>query len=275
MGCMAAKEPVDRFDRIWTGWVDIAPLEERIAQHRVGRERFLQALQQALGSVPSPFVLEIGCGSAIDLGLLVQSALGVVGVGVDISLPALQAARIFVARLGVKVALCGGDAFALPFRSETFGLVFSQGVLEHFRNPSAAMREQVRVLASDGILVVNVPQRWTGYTLHKHRAIRRGRWPWGWEGEFTARHLLVLGCAEGLECLHHFGCQYWMAWGEPAWILRDLYGKIHRRNPLAAVPPFPQLDRLYNRLWTWLESRYGHLFMQNVVAVFRKPGTCA
>jgi SAM-dependent methyltransferase len=265
-------EPVERFDRIWTGWADQGPKDERIAQHREERARFLRALYDAAARAPIPRTLEVGCGSAIDLALLAADVPGLAPVGVDISVPAVQVARTFAAHQRVRLALCVGDAFALPFRSSAFGFVFSQGVLEHFRDPAPTVREQLRVLAAGGIFIVNVPQRWTGYTLHKRRAIRRGTWPWGWEGSFSPAQLRRLGAAQGLECLEVFGYQYWRAWGEPAWVLRDLYGKIHRRNPLAGRAPFPWVARRYDGLWTRLEGWCGRWFLQNVVAVFRKPG---
>jgi SAM-dependent methyltransferase len=259
-----------RFDRGWEAWEDGA-VPAGIAQHEEGRARLLAALERGLADASPCRILEVGCGSAIDLAILAHRVPRAHAVGLDISAEALRVARAAVARVGSRAAFCRGDLFRLPFADRSFGVVFSQGVLEHFRDPEAALREQVRVLAHGGALLVSVPQRWTGYTAHKRRAIRRGTWPWGWEGEFTARDLRAMGRAEGLECVEVFGSQYWRAWGEPAWILRDLYGKIHRRNPLAALLPFAQLAGLNERLWGALEARWGHLFLQNVVAVFRKP----
>ena len=263
--------PVDRFDRIWAGWAELTAKEDRIAQHREDRERFLRALKEAIPRLPLPCVLEVGCGSAIDLGLLARQTLGLTLVGLDISLAGLGVARAFARHLEARMAVCCGDVLALPLRAACAGLVFSQGLIEHFREPADAVREQARTLAPGGILVVSVPQTFTGYTLHKRRAMRDGTWPWGWEGDFTARRLARLGREQGLELLRVFGYQYWRSWGEPAWVLRDLWGKVQRRNPLAVAFPFPHITRLYDGAWNWLERWYGHLFLQNVVAVFRKP----
>ena len=273
MGSIPPHEPIDRFDEIWRGWQDLTPVEVRLAQHVEGRARFLAALERHLMRVRPFRVLEVGCGSAIDLAILAKRVPGVQPIGLDISAQGLRVAKTFLGYFGGPFGLCRGDTFSLPFADESFGMVFSQGLLEHFRDPSSALREQVRVLAGGGILVINVPQRLTGYTLHKRHAIRRGTWPWGWETEYTAGELVVMGRRHGLKSLEFFGGQYWIAWGEPTWILRDLYGKIHRRNPLACYSPFPQIERLYNRLWTWLEEHYGHLFLQNVVGVFQKPSS--
>jgi SAM-dependent methyltransferase len=191
-------------------------------------------------------------------------------VGLDISNVALQAASVFSQHLNAQANFCCGDVFALPFQSETFDLIFSQGLLEHFRAPASALREQVRVLAHGGHLVISVPQTYTGYTLHKRLAIRRGVWPWGWEGQFSRQRLVRLGCEQGLRLVESFGYQYWLSWGEPAWILRDLSGKIHRRNPWHKAWVFDRLHRAYETFWDVLEQRWGHLFMQNLVAVFRR-----
>jgi len=265
------REPVETFDQIWKGWADAFPLEQRIAQHRDDRAGFLRTLQAASRAIPGCRILEVGCGSAIDLCLLSQNVEEAIPIGLDISLEALRAARTFARHIDVGVPFCCGDLFALPFRDESFQLVFSQGVLEHFPDPGGALREQVRVLATGGTLVASVPQTYTGYTLHKRYAIRRGSWPWGWEGQFTARQLSELGRRHGLEVADVFGYQYWRSWREPAFVLRDLWGKLHRRNPLAAFAPFIHIHQRYEQFWKWLENRFGRWFLQNLVVVFRKP----
>ena len=265
------REPAETFDHIWKGWTEAFPREQRIAQHRDDRARFLWALETASRKVSGCRILEVGCGSAIDLCLLSQKLQEAIPIGLDISLEALGAARTFARHLDARTPFCCGDLFALPFDTGTFHLVFSQGVLEHFPCPAEALREQIRVLAPGGTLVVSVPQTYTGYTIHKRRAIRHGTWPWGWEGQFTARQLSELGRHHKLEIAEIFGYQYWRSWSEPAFVLRDLWGKLHRRNPLAASPPFNQIHRLYERIWKRLESQYGHWFLQNLVVVFRKP----
>lgn len=49
-----------------------------------------------------------------------------------------------------------GDALALPFRDESFGLVLSQAVLEHVTNPQTAIDEVRRVLRPGGLSYVEV-----------------------------------------------------------------------------------------------------------------------
>lgn len=268
---MTRPVPAARFDRIWREYAAQETKADRVAQHTAGRDRFLTVLEDYIRSVDPPRILEVGCGSAIDLCVLRSRLPYVLAVGLDISSEGIRVAHDSAGHFKVPLGLCQGDTYRLPFRTGSLGVVFSQGVLEHFADPYPVLAEQVRVLHEGGVLVASVPQTFTGYTIYKHRAIRAGTWPWGWEDQYSARRLRRIGQRLGLGVEQVFGYQYWLSWGEPAWVLRDLYGKFHRRNPLAARPPFPQLDRLYNRLWNWLERRYGHLFLLNVVAVFRKP----
>lgn len=47
-----------------------------------------------------------------------------------------------------------GDACDLPFENETFDVVMSYEFFEHVTDVNLAMKEQIRVLRSDGILVI-------------------------------------------------------------------------------------------------------------------------
>ena len=274
MSAAQSHEPraVERFDRIWRDYISQETLDERIAQHREGRVRFLEILAGYARRAAPRCVVEVGCGSAIDLCLLEREMSEASAVGVDLSLEGLKVARSFSERLQMPLKLCQGDAHAIPLRSGSAGLVFSQGVLEHFSDPRPVLAEQARILAPGGVLVVSVPQTFTGYTLSKHRAIRAGTWPWGWEGQFSSRALRQLGESLGLRIEQVFGYQYWLSWEEPAWVLRDLVGKVERRLPAAVSRWVKPVSNAYDRLWHWAEESYGHVFLLNVAAVFRVPG---
>ena len=274
MSVVHSHEPrtVERFDRIWRDYVSQETLDERIAQHREGRARFLKALAGYVGRATPRCVVEVGCGSAIDLCLLKREMPGLLAMGVDLSREGLKVARSFSGRLQAPLGFGQGDARALPIRSGSAGLVFSQGVLEHFQDPRPVLAEQARILAPGGVLVVSVPQAFTGYTVSKHRAIRAGTWPWGWEGQFSSRTLRQLGESLGLKVERVFGYQYWLSWAEPTWVLRDFVGKLERRLPAPVSRWMKPLSGAYDRLWNWAEESYGHVFLLNVAAVFRVQG---
>ena len=190
---MTATSP---FDRIWQAW----PAGDAIAlaaQHADERRRLLAVLERSVREAAPSVIVEVGCGPAIDLALLTRQAT-VLALGVDVSAPGVAVARDVARRLDARVRVCLGDTFALPLRARSVGLLFSQGLLEHFRDPGPALAEQARVVAPGGALVVSVPQAFTGYTVHKRRAIATDAWPWGWEDQYSAARLRRLGAATGL-----------------------------------------------------------------------------
>ena len=262
-----------RFDRIWQEYRVQEGPAARVAQHEEGRARFLRLLNDYVRAAAPRTIVEVGCGSAIDLCLLQSLVPSVRAMGLDVSFPGLQVAQTSAEHLHVPLHLCQGDAFTIPLRSGMAGLVFSQGVLEHFDDPRRALAEQARVLAPGGVLVVSVPQTFTGYTLHKHKAIRAGTWLWGWEGQFSSRTLCSLGREVGLEVERVFGYQYWLSWAEPTWVLRDLVGKVERRLPAVLSKWVKPVSRAYDRFWNRVEESYGHAFLLNVAAVFRTKGS--
>jgi SAM-dependent methyltransferase len=98
--------------------------------------------------------LEIGCGSAKLSALLAKDGLEVFGV--DLSPQALRVARNNFQYLGVRGHVAIADAFALPFEAEQFDLVFSTGLLEHFRDPERIIREMLRTLRPGGLFFSDV-----------------------------------------------------------------------------------------------------------------------
>ena len=265
--------PVEKYEAIYREWEERIDLGPHVRRHLEERVRYHAMLNRVLATLPAGArCLELGCGTAIDSCILARRHPGIVFCGVDIARGSLALARRAGEQTGQKVRLARGDVFRLPFRTGAFSLIFHQGLAEHFPDPTGMMREQERLLAPGGWAVISVPQAFTGYTVMKRIQILRGRWPWGWERSYTAGALEALGRGSGLIPGERAGEGYWRSWGEPAWVLRDLCGKLHRRNPWRAGAPFASLDRAWEALWRGLEARLGHRFCKSVIMCFRKPG---
>lgn len=106
--------------------------------------------------------------------------------GVDIAFGIVQQARrVFCEpRPGFVVA----DTRAIPFRSDSFDLVYSMGTIEHFPDYDVSVREIFRVLKPGGTAIVGVPNKLDPFLrpLMVWLLQRCGLYAYGTEKSFTA-----------------------------------------------------------------------------------------
>ena len=141
------REPTDQQDAYSVGY-DAATLDffqrRRAASHAAF---FMPHLR------PGMTLLDCGCGPGtitLDLADVVAPA-DVVGVDMEanqLRLALSRAGERETANLLFSVA----DLYSLPFPEDTFDAVFLHGVLEHMRDPVAALGEVRRVLKSEGLV---------------------------------------------------------------------------------------------------------------------------
>jgi ubiquinone/menaquinone biosynthesis C-methylase UbiE len=101
-------------------------------------------------------VLDIGCGSGIDVAGYASAGAHVQGV--DLTPRHIELAELHLQAMGLSATVQEGDAEALPFESDSFDRVSSNGVLHHTPDFEAALREIRRVLRPGGearIIVYN------------------------------------------------------------------------------------------------------------------------
>jgi SAM-dependent methyltransferase len=175
-------------------------------------------------------VLEVGAGTGRDADRL--AALGASCFALDYSEESLS---LMSKSLRNPVRIVCGDALSLPFASDSFDVVFHQGLLEHFRRPGELLDENLRVLKRGGILLVDVPQRYHYYTLLKHVLIAVGKWFAGWETEFSVRELRRLVEARGMTVISIYGHNQ----SPPIWYrgLRRILLKVGVRLPMYPKGP--------------------------------------
>jgi SAM-dependent methyltransferase len=210
------------------------------------RDRDLDEIYDNNGRIPEELlkrmdvsnlvVLEVGAATARDSVILAES--GAAAVALDYSHEALRLAREAAQRAGIQLLLVCGDALSLPIRDASIDLVFHQGVLEHFRDPTPLLRENARVLRKGGQVLVDVPQTVHVYTLIKKILIAMNVWFAGWETQFTPRQLAELLRKTGLEPTGTYGRFFSPSLAYR--ILRELLMKLGVRLPLRPVllPPF-------------------------------------
>jgi glycosyltransferase involved in cell wall biosynthesis/SAM-dependent methyltransferase len=156
---------------------------------------FARSLARALetrNSVPAR-VLEVGAGRATASRLLAERYQGVF-CALDIVPEAVAVARRAMGNgRQPPLHLIVADVHRAPFPAESFDLVFSQGLIEHFEDPSQMLAAHVALVKPGGWLVISVPQKYNLFTLYKRWRMRRGQWPPGWETEYSAGQLAALG----------------------------------------------------------------------------------
>lgn len=218
-------------------WEEKADVEEVYSNE----ERLIRAFMK-LGDVKGKTILEVGAGTGRDSFRLAQMAECVYVL--DYAENAIRIIDSLNKSSPYKVVPLRGDAFKLPFRDESFDIVFHQGLLEHFRNPKDILKENYRVLKSGGFVIVDVPQRWHIYTLVKHILISIDKWFAGWETEYSFGELKRLVESCGFEFVTAVG-----EWMYPSFFYRSFregLKKIGIRLPLypPKVPLFWRIRKL-------------------------------
>jgi SAM-dependent methyltransferase len=100
-------------------------------------------------------VLEAGCGVGAQTVTLAGRSPGARFVSIDVSAPALAAARRAVRRAGLEnVEFRQADIFNAPFPPASFDHVFVCFVLEHLADPARALAQLRRMLKPGGTLTV-------------------------------------------------------------------------------------------------------------------------
>ena len=117
----------------------------RLYQHVVG-----EVMRDAAG-VPSPRVLDLGCGTGALAACLLDAIPGCSLAGVDLSPRMVEVAR---ARLRDRAEVLLGDAERLPFHDAAFDVVVCNDSFHHYPDPERAVFQAWRVLATGGALVL-------------------------------------------------------------------------------------------------------------------------
>jgi ubiquinone/menaquinone biosynthesis C-methylase UbiE len=109
---------------------------------------------QEVNAKQGEYVLDIGCGRAIDAVELSKN--GAITIGLEPSGVMLYRAKEQLAEANTTIALFQGMGEALPFKSCFFDKVMCKGALDHFISPSKTMEEISRVLKPEGEMIIAI-----------------------------------------------------------------------------------------------------------------------
>lgn len=122
--------------------------------------KLVSYLYQSFGLKPGLKILEAGCGRGEFL--LNFKKLGLDCTGVDLS----KEAKSFLKTHQIPVHLCNADKEKLPFKDNTFDVVYNKSFLEHLSNPDFFLKEALRVLKPGGIIICLVPDWESNYKIY-------------------------------------------------------------------------------------------------------------
>lgn len=213
----------EKWERFWEEKSDVNEVYSN-------EERLLRAFLK-LGDIKGKRVLEVGAGTGRDSFSIAR--MGAEVFVLDYAENAIKIIEGINKVSPVKVIPVRGDAFKLPFKDESFDIVFHQGLLEHFRTPADILNENRRVLKKGGVVIVDVPQKWHIYTIVKHILIAIDKWFAGWETEYSYNELKRLMEQCGFEV--EFAVAEWMYPSFFYRVTREIAKKFGIKFPL--YPP--------------------------------------
>jgi SAM-dependent methyltransferase len=178
-----------------------------------------EIIQQIEMQVPAgSLLLEIGAQRGVDAAVLADKGYRVVTL--DYSNESVSMMR---ATYQDRLMTVQGDIRHLPFRSDAFALVYSQGLLEHFFQPDLGtiMLEQRRVISPKGHVLIDVPNLFSPLTIPKHILMVMRRYVLPQEWQYSWRALRRIGRRYGLVYERHYSWGYDRLIGRPLVRLLD------------------------------------------------------
>ena len=144
---------------------------EYVREHELGTREFFDQIERHRYEQYAPWMprvmgfdkfrgarlLEIGCGMGTDLLQFARG--GAHCTGIDLTPRSVEITRHRFALYGIPGTFMISDGERLPFASETFDVVYSNGVLHHTPDTAGAIREVRRVLRLGGTAKVMLYHR--------------------------------------------------------------------------------------------------------------------
>jgi len=108
-------------------------------------------------------ILEAGCGLGNWVFLFNKE--GLEPFGIDLSLSSLKTAARYSKINNFKSKFSLADVRKIPFKENSFDVIVSYGVIEHFADSKAALKEFYRVLKPSGACLITTPNPFSFHRL--------------------------------------------------------------------------------------------------------------
>lgn len=229
-------------------------------------DALILAAERMLGGYQGKEILEVGSGRGIDSLRMTQRGANVYCI--DLAQQALQITRSISGDTLLDAHLVQADAEHLPFRDESFDLVFSQGLIEHLGGNRGILQEQSRVTRRGGYVLVDVPNRYSLQTVIREVQLLLGRWPYGKEYPYSSQSLKSMMKQAGLEPAKFYGRGLTpiIYFPPDSWIRRTpIFNRTSKQSSgLDPLHPAGFFTR-------YVEATLGYWFLNNIGIIAQKP----
>ncbi|UCD20575.1 MAG: class I SAM-dependent methyltransferase [archaeon] len=110
-------------------------------------------------------VLDAGCGSGYFTGFFASKKVKVIGI--DTSKKARDMTKRNLAKLKLKAKVENGNVLKLKYKKDSFDVIFTDGLLEHFKNPEKILEQFKRVIKKKGVIITFVPNKYSYWIFLK------------------------------------------------------------------------------------------------------------
>ena len=162
---------------------------------------YLHSRSELLPYVPEAAcrILDCGCGGG-QFGRLLKERGAREVVGIELAKPACILAERFLDR----VIQADIETMDVPFEDGYFDCICLADILEHLRDPLAVVRRLTRLLASDGMMVMSIPNARYFRVLVM---LAQGRWRYEEAGVLDKTHLRFFTAAEMIRMVEDAGLE--------------------------------------------------------------------
>lgn len=256
------------WNHLWQDKQGVDYLDERTFVGLCEEVKF-RCFSEEFDQAPGKRVLECGCGTATMSVKLAQR--GFTTTMLDVSPTALALAKDSFAKHRLNGIFVQGDVENLPFADNSFDLVTSFGLLEHFSNVQAPIEEMVRVLCPGGVFLADIiPNKLSTHTPAEvfnriilfANCVRKGRFKEGldflskWSPDFyvnnmSADEYIALMYSCGLRDVRLRACHPFPDLVLPSTLKQSYLGLLKRCNKIWAWFTLTESRLLQAMAWGW------------------------
>jgi ubiquinone/menaquinone biosynthesis C-methylase UbiE len=140
-------------------------------------------LSSWIKSIEGKKIIEVGAGTGLDSIYFAKKGASVTCL--DNSTEALDLCKKNFDMNNVHATFTQADVQNLPLDTASYDVVYSAGLLEHFKDPRSVINEMVRITKKGGFIICFVPQTLSWWTIKKIPLIKNNTWFGGWETNYS------------------------------------------------------------------------------------------